>query len=84
MKNMGNILCFAWRQHIEHPDLLTMDKLKDGLQFACICKADLRKQAKGLRKVHLPDCLIDAQTKKQHKQVAAIKQKCNQEEGKHM
>jgi hypothetical protein len=34
---------------IEHPDLLTMDKLKDGLQSARIRKADLRKQAKGLR-----------------------------------
>ncbi len=47
-------------------------------------KADLRKQAKGLRQVHLRDCLIDAMTKKQHKRVAAIKQKCNQEESKHV
>jgi hypothetical protein len=61
-----------------------MNKLRDGLQFACIRKADLRKQAKGLCKVHLRDCLIDAQTKKQHKQVTAIKQKCNQEESKCM
>jgi hypothetical protein len=61
-----------------------MDELKDGLQFACICKADLRKQTKGLRKVHLRDCLIDAQTKKQHKRVTAIKQKCNREESKRM
>ena len=53
------------------------DKLKDGLQLACIRKADLRKQAKGLRKVHLRDCLINAQTKRQHKWVAAIKQRCN-------
>jgi hypothetical protein len=85
VKNMGNdVLRFARRQHIEHPDVLTMDELKDGLQFAHTCKANLRKQAKGLRKVHLRDCLIDAQTKKQHKRVAAIKQKCNREEGKHM
>jgi hypothetical protein len=40
--------------------------------------------AKGLRKVHLHDCLIDAQSKKQHKWVAAIKQKCNREESKWM
>ena len=69
----GNILQFARWQHIEHPEALTMDELKDGLQFARIRKADLRKQAKGLRKVHLRDCLIDAQTKNQHKRVAAIK-----------
>jgi hypothetical protein len=61
-----------------------MDKLKDSLQLACICKADLRKQAKGLCKVHLHDCLIDAQAKKQHKRVAAIQQKCNREESKSM
>ena len=52
-KNVGNILRFAQRQHILHPDQLTLDKLKNGLQFTCIRKADLRKQAKGLLKVHL-------------------------------
>jgi hypothetical protein len=62
-KNVGNILRFAGRQHIPHPEQLTMDELKDGIQLACIRKADLRKQAKGLRKVHLCDRLIDAQTK---------------------
>jgi hypothetical protein len=84
VKNVGNILHFARWQHIEHPNLLMMDELMDGLQIAHIRKADPRKQAKGLRKVHLRDCLIDAQTKKQHKRVAAIKQKCNWEEGKRM
>ncbi len=53
-------------------------------QLARIRKADLRKQAKGLWKVHLRDCLIDAQTKRQHKRVTAIKQKCNREESKPM
>jgi hypothetical protein len=75
VKNMGNVLHFAQRQHIKHPDLLTMDELKDGFQLACIRKANLRKQAKGLSKVHLRNRLIDTQTKKQHKRVAAIKQK---------
>ena len=46
-KNVGNILRFARRQHIQHPKQLTMDELKDGLQLARIRKADLRKQAKG-------------------------------------
>jgi hypothetical protein len=71
-------------QHIPQPEQLTMDELKDGLQFARIRKADLRKQAKGLWKVHLRDCLTNAQTKRQHKRVAAIKQKCNREESKRM
>jgi hypothetical protein len=76
-KNVGNILRFAQQQHIPHPEQLTMNELKDGLQFAHICKADLRKQAKGLHKVHLRDCLIDAQTKQQHKRIVTIKQRCN-------
>ncbi len=81
-KNISNILQFAQWQHIEQPDQLTMEKLKDGLQLARIRKADLRQQAKGLCKVHLRDCLIDAQSKRQHKRAAEIKQKCNHEESK--
>jgi hypothetical protein len=44
-RNTGNILCFAQQQHIEKPKQLTMEELKDGLQYACIRKANLRKQA---------------------------------------
>jgi hypothetical protein len=54
-KNTGNILRFARRQHIDKPDELTMEELQDKLQFAQIQKADLQKQAKRLRKVHLRD-----------------------------
>ncbi len=83
-KNISNILRFAQRQHIEQPEHLLMDELKDGLQLTCIRKVDLRQQAKCLRKVHLQDCLIEAQTKKQHKRVVAIKQKCNCKKSKCM
>jgi hypothetical protein len=58
VKNLGNVLRFARRQHIQSPEQLTMEELKDGLQLARIRKADLRKQAKELQKVHLHDCLI--------------------------
>ena len=34
--------------------------------------------------MHLQDCLIDAQSKRQHKQVVEIKQKCNREDSKRM
>jgi hypothetical protein len=83
-KNTGNILRFARKQHIKNPEKLSLEELKDGLQFARIRKTDLRKQAKGLWKVHLQDCLIEAQEKKKHKWAAAIKQKCQREESKHM
>jgi hypothetical protein len=64
--NASNIVRFAKRTHIERPTELTMEELEDELQFCRIRKADLRQQAKGLRKVHLRNCLLDAQSKRQH------------------
>ncbi len=58
--NTRNILRFAQHQHIDKPEELTMEELQDRLHLARIRKADLRKQAKGLRKVHLWNWLIDA------------------------
>ncbi len=52
-KNTANILRFARNQHIEEPETLSLEELKDGLQYKRIRKADLQRQAKGLRKVHL-------------------------------
>jgi hypothetical protein len=76
-KNVGNVIRFAVWTSIQNPDKLTMEELKDGLRYCRIQKSELRQQAKGLRKVHLRDCLIDAQTKKQHKCVRDIKQTIN-------
>jgi len=83
-KNVGNAIRFAVRTSIQTPDKLTMEELKDGLQYCQIRKAELRNQAKGLRKVHLQDCLIDAETKKQRDCVRDIKQTINREESKRM
>jgi hypothetical protein len=47
--NAGNIVRFANRNHIKRQEELTMEELKDGLQFCQIWKAELMKQAKGLR-----------------------------------
>jgi hypothetical protein len=35
-KNIGNILRFARQQNIEHPEQLTMEELKDGIQVVRI------------------------------------------------
>jgi hypothetical protein len=82
--NASNIVRFAKRTHIKRPAELTKEELEDGLQFCRIRKADLRQQAKGLRKVHLRDCLLDAQSKRQNKCAKAIKLKLHQEENKRM
>jgi hypothetical protein len=83
-KNNGNAIRFAVRMHIQNPGNFTLEELKDGLRFCRIWKAELCKQAKGLWKVHLHDCLIDAQTKKQHKRVKDITQTIHPEESKQM
>ncbi len=83
-KNTGNIIRFAMRANIQDPTALTMEELKDGLRYCRIRKGELRQQAKGLRKVHLRDRLINAQTKKQQEKVRDIKQIINREESKRM
>jgi hypothetical protein len=82
--NAGNIVRFAKQKHIKRPKKLTMEELKDGLQFCRTRKAELQKQAKGLRKVHLRDCVLDAQSKNQNKHAQAIKQKLHHNESKRM
>jgi hypothetical protein len=82
--NTANIIRFARHQHINNPKGLTMEELKDGLQYARILQADLRKQATGLQKTHLRDCLVDLLERKQKKCTTAIKQKINREESKRM
>jgi hypothetical protein len=42
----GNIVRFAKQKHIMQTEKLTMEELKDGLQFCRIRKAELGKQAK--------------------------------------
>jgi hypothetical protein len=61
-----------------------MEELKDGLQFAQIRQSKLQKQAKGLSKVHLQNCLIDLMEKKQKKRTVEIKQTINREDSKWM
>ena len=80
----GNIVRFAKRTNIDRPAELSMEELEDGLQFCRIRKAELRQQAKGLRKVHLRDCLLDAQSKHQNERAKAIKLKLHREESKRM
>ncbi len=84
VSNAGNIVRFTKRKHIKWPEELTMEELNNRLQFCRIQKAELRKQAKGLRKIHLQDCLLDMQAKRQNKQAKVIKQMLHREESKLM
>ncbi len=82
--NTGNILGFAHCQHIANPEKLTTKELQDGLQFARMRWADLRKQAKRPKENHLCNCLVNSMENKQKKRMAAIKQTINREESKRM
>jgi hypothetical protein len=52
-KNAGNVIRFTISTNIQSPNILTVEELHDGLRYFQIQKAELWKQAKGLRKVHL-------------------------------
>ena len=82
--NASNIVRFAKQTHIGRPAELTMEELEVGLQFCRIRIADLRQQARGLCKVHLRDCLLDAQLKRQKERAKAIKLILHREESKRM
>jgi hypothetical protein len=80
----GNIIQCAVCTNIQNLVNLTMEELKDGLRYCRLQKAELQQQAKRLRKVHLCDCHINAQTNKRHEFVRDIKQTIQQEESKWM
>lgn len=79
--NNTNTLRFARRKEIENPEDLSVDQLKDGLQYARQRKKQLKETTPGLRKVHLRNMLIEAQEKGQSSREKGIKAKI---EGEHM
>jgi hypothetical protein len=58
--NQANIYCHVRRKHIDSPNSLTKQDIKDTLRICRIRQHDL-KYKKGRRKVHQRDCLIEAQ-----------------------
>ena len=73
--NKANVRRRARRSEIENPASLSIKEIQDGLRYCRIRAKDLRKQAKGLRKTHLRNCLIEAQENKDKKRASAVKQK---------
>ena len=61
-----------------------MDEPKDGLQLALTHKKGLHKQAKGLRKLHPRDCLVEDQENGKLKWTKGVKWKINHEHNNRM
>ena len=78
--NKGNVRRKARGKGISTPAGLSEEAIRDALRYCKIRARDLRKQAKGLRKTHLRNCLIVAQEKKDKTKVKAIKQIMNREQ----
>ena len=78
--NKSGVIKFAKKHMIESPHTLTVDECKDGLRFARIQQRRIRRQAKGLRRAHMRDCLLTAITNKKEEAVKEIKQKINREQ----
>ena len=77
--NPSNTYCFAKNCNIEDPKKFTKEKLKGALRNCKIRQEEVRKSSKGLRKVYLRDCLIDARAKNQVVRAFVIKQKIYRE-----
>ena len=82
--NRCNTMRFAKRKNIDNPEGLTEEELRDGLRLARIRSSDLRRQAKGLRKTHNRNMLLDAQDKGDVERVKAIKKNINREHNRRM
>ena len=82
--NTPNILRFATECGIPDPKSLTEDQIRDGITFCKRRIKQLKKSAKGLRRVHLRDRLVEAQQLKNEKRVKGIRQTINREEKKHV
>ncbi len=82
--NRCNTMRFAKRKLIDSPEALTDEELQDGLRIARIRASDLRHQAKGLRKTHMRNMLIDAHDKGDLERAKGIKQKIEREHSSRM
>ena len=80
--NQSNLVKFAWKMEVSHPKSLTKKQCEDGVRYCKLQIMELRKTAKVLRKVHLNDCLIDAQMAGDEERIKGVKQTLQAEEQK--
>ena len=74
----------AKRKGITDPKSLSVEQCQEGIAYAKDRQKQLRKTAGGLRKVHLRNCLIDAQERGDNDRVRAVKQKIEREQNSKM
>ena len=84
VRNVGNVMNRARKNGIEHPRSLTLSQLEDGVALCKHRMHELRKSARGLRRVHLRDCLIRAQDLGNEQKAKGILQIIQREEGRRM
>ena len=72
------------RHHIDNPRELTIAQCKDGLKYCKTRQQRLRASAKGLRKVHLRDRFIAAQSSGRTDKAREVKQRIEREYSKSM
>ena len=74
----------AGRHNIDNPRELSLEQCHDGLKYCKARQRTLRKSAKGLRKVHLRDRYLAAQSSGRTDKARAIKQRMEHEFSKRM
>ena len=82
--NSSNTYCFAKNCNIKDLKKTTKEELRDALRYCKIRQEEVMKSSKGLRKVHLRDCLVDARANNQVVRARGIKQKIDREQNVRM
>ena len=73
VRNVSNLIRYAKRRGIENPKELSLEQLQAGVQYAKAQKRLRKGTASGLRREHLRECLLDAESKNQEDRARGIK-----------
>ena len=83
-RNDSNIIRTALRREIPNPKEMTLQEMEEGVRYTKAKKRELRDTAPELRKTHLRECLLKAESSKDEEKAKSVKAVIEREENKKM
>ena len=83
-RNDSNIIRTALRREIPNPKEMTLQEMEEGVRYTKAKKRELRDTAPWLRKTHLRECLLKAESSKDEGKAKSIKAVIEREGNKKM
>ena len=83
-RNDSNIIRTALRREIPNPKEMTLQEMEEGVRYTKAKKRELRDTATGLRKTHLRECLLKAESSKDEEKAKSVKAVIEREGSKKM